>query len=139
MQKCPKTTIEIAAEINQALMANKRSALQFPKAPSQPQSKTIETDIRKTPEEVVNERHRRGPIEELFEVNGRETMSLLMLLAKLRMQRCSTQLLDSKIKEIGPEHVVQVVTDNASNYKAVSNLLMVQGLLCFELLVRPIV
>ncbi|XP_043704525.1 uncharacterized protein LOC122654483 [Telopea speciosissima] len=34
------------------------------------------------------------------------------------------QLLDSKVEEIGEEYVVQVVTDNAANYKAAGALLM---------------
>ncbi|KAK8916853.1 hypothetical protein KSP39_PZI022197 [Platanthera zijinensis] len=35
-----------------------------------------------------------------------------------------SELLDSKIREIGAECVVQVVTDNASNYKAAGKILM---------------
>jgi hypothetical protein len=54
---------------------------------------------------------------------GQCLLNLLMHLHMLKMQHCC-DLLDEFIWEVGPQHVVQVITDNASNYVAAGRMLM---------------
>jgi len=49
------------------------------------------------------------------------------------------EMLDAIVERIGEENVVQVVTDNAANYKTAGQLLMEKKRVCFGHHVLPIV
>jgi hypothetical protein len=59
----------------------------------------------------------------------RETMFLKSVDASAHVKDAALlcDLLDGFIQEVGPQHVVQVITDNAANYVAAGRMLMSQG------------
>jgi hypothetical protein len=48
-------------------------------------------------------------------------------------------MLDAIVERIGEENIVQVITDNAVNYKAAEQILMEKEKVCFRHHVLPIV
>ncbi|XP_043710307.1 uncharacterized protein LOC122659241 [Telopea speciosissima] len=102
--------------------------------------------VRRTPEQVVNERHNssstqttienrfRTPEQKakvdyhiakwMYQQEGTYFMGFVDASGMVQSAQMLFELLDSKIDEIGEDYVIQVVTDNASNYKLAGKMLM---------------